>query len=151
MTNKAFPVSEGAARAALTFIPSDDRDLWWRMGMALKSEFGEGGFDLFHDWSERGASYDAKAVKSTWLSFKPGGKVTIGTLIAEAKRGGFNPKDFAPAAPLSSADKERIHKGREERDRVAAVELATKQAAAADDAAQVWAGASEAGNSPYLV
>jgi len=150
MTNKAFPVSEGAARAALTFIPSDDRDLWWRMGMALKSEFGEGGFDLFHDWSERGASYDAKAVKSTWLSFKPGGKVTIGTLIAEAKRGGFNPKDFAPAVPLSAADMERIRKERLMRDMAAADELARKHEAAAVEASQDWAAASETGASPYL-
>ncbi|WP_295990447.1 DUF927 domain-containing protein [Rugamonas sp.] len=150
MSNKAFPVSVQVARAALTFIPSDDRDVWWRMGMALKSEFGEEGFDLFLDWSERGASFDAKAVKSTWGSFKLGGKVTIGTLIAEAKRGGFNPKDFAPAVPPTDAERARIRNEREERDRVATDELATKQSAAAVDAAQVWAGASEAGDSPYL-
>src|SRR5471030_219791 len=119
-SSNAYPVSVDAARAALTFIPSNDRDLWWRIGMALKSEFGEGGYDLFNDWSESGASFDAKAVKSTWLSFKPGGKVTIGTLIAEAKKGGFNPKDFAPAVPLSAADMERIRKERLMRDMAAA-------------------------------
>src|SRR5471030_465519 len=150
MSNKAFPVSVEVARAALACIPSDDRDVWWRMGMALKSEFVEDGFDLFHDWSERGASFDGKAVKSTWLSFKTGGKVTIGTLIAEAKRGGFNPKDFAPAAPLTDADRARIRKEREERDRAAADELAKKQEAAAVEAAQVWSDASETGESPYL-
>src|SRR5471032_1218838 len=150
-SNNAYPVSVDAARAALTFIPSNYRDLWWRIGMALKSEFGEGGYDLFNNWSESGVSFDAKAVKSTWLSFKPGGKVTIGTLIAEAKRSGFNPKQYAAAAPLSGADKARIRQERNERDRVAAAELVTKQEAAAVEAAQVWAGASEAGNSPYLV
>src|SRR5471030_441577 len=143
MSNKAFPVSVEVARAALACIPSDDRDVWWRMGMALKSEFGEDGFDLFHDWSERGASFDGKAVKSTWLSFKTGGKVTIGTLIAEAKRGGFNPKDFAPAVPLSAADMERISKERLMRDMAAADELARKHEAAAVEASQDWAAASE--------
>jgi putative DNA primase/helicase len=150
MSSNAFPVSVDAARAALGFIPSDDRDVWWRMGMALKSEFGEGGFDLFHDWSERGASFDAKAVKSTWSSFKPGGKVTIGTLIAEAKRGGFNPKDFAPAAPLSAVDKARIRKEREARNKAVADDLAKKQEAAAIEAGQAWASAVEEGTSPYL-
>src|SRR5471032_3251956 len=149
-SNNAYPVSVDAARAALTFIPANDRDLWWRIGMALKSEFGEGGYDLFNDWSESGASFDAKAVKSTWLSFKPGGKVTIGTLIAEAKKSGFNPKQYAAAAPLSGADKARIRQERDERDRVVAAELVTKQEAAAVEAAQVWAGASETGDSPYL-
>ena len=29
-------------REALHFIPASDRDTWLRMGMAVKSEFGEG-------------------------------------------------------------------------------------------------------------
>src|SRR5471032_666570 len=149
-SNNAYQVSVDAARAALTFIPANDRDLWWRIGMALKSEFGEGGYDLFNDWSESGASFDAKAVKSTWLSFKPGGKVTIGTLIAEAKKSGFNPKQYAAAVPLSGADKARIRQERDERDRTAADEQATKHETAAAEAAQVWADASETGESPYL-
>ncbi|KQV84963.1 hypothetical protein ASD15_07450 [Massilia sp. Root351] len=150
MSDKAFPVSVDAARAALGFIPSDDREVWWRIGMALKSEFGEGGFDLFQNWSERGASFDAKAVKSTWNSFKPGGRVTIGTLILEAKRGGFDPKEFAPAVPLSAADKVRIRKEREARDDAAAKDLAKKHEAAAVEAGQAWASAAEVGASPYL-
>lgn len=52
MSKRAFPVSVDAARAALAVIPRDDRDVWWRMGMALKSEFGEDGLQLFQDWSE---------------------------------------------------------------------------------------------------
>lgn len=29
---------------ALSFLPSDERNTWVRIGMALKSEFGENGF-----------------------------------------------------------------------------------------------------------
>lgn len=145
------PVTLDAARAALAFIAADDRDLWLRIGMALKSEFGDSGLELFETWSEGAASFDAKAVKSVWKSFKPGGAVTIGTLIAEAKAHGFNPKDYAPAVPLSAADKARIKLERTERDNAAAAELAAKQATASDEAAQTWAAAADAGASAYLV
>jgi putative DNA primase/helicase len=145
------PVTMDAARAALSFIPANDRDKWWRIGMALKSEFGDGGWDLFETWSEGGSNFDIKAAKSTWKSCKPGGGVTIATLIGEAKAGGFNPKDYAPAVPLSAADKARIKQERTERDNAAATELASNQAAAADEAAHAWAAAADSGTSSYLV
>jgi putative DNA primase/helicase len=143
------PVTMDAARAALVLIPADDRDLWLRMGMALKSEFGDGGFELFETWSESSASFDAKAVKSVWKSFKAGA-VTIATLIAEAKKYGFNPKQYAPAVPLSAADKARIRQERTERDEAAAAEKARKQAAASDEAVKKWAAAADSGASAYL-
>jgi putative DNA primase/helicase len=145
------PLSTEAIRAALTFISADDRDVWIRVGMALKSEFGEAGFEMFDVWSQRSETYDAKAVKSSWKSFKAGGGVTIATLIAEAKAGGFDPKQFTPAAPLADADRERIKCEQIERDRAAAAEIATKQAAAATEAAKILTGSSESGESPYLV
>jgi putative DNA primase/helicase len=38
-------------RETLSFIPADcDRDLWVRMGMAIKSELGEAGFDPWDAW-----------------------------------------------------------------------------------------------------
>lgn len=145
------PVTMDAARAALSFISSTDRDTWWRIGMALKSEFGDGGWELFEAWSEGAPNFDAKAAKSVWKGIHPGGPVTIATLIGEAKAGGFNPRDYAPAVPLSAADKARIKQERAERDDAAALERANKQAAAAEVAAQEWAAASESGKSAYLV
>lgn len=150
MTGHLNQVSVDAVRAALTFIPAADRDVWVRIGMALKSELGEAGFELFETWSESAASFDAKAVKSVWKSFKPGGAVTIATLIAEAKAHGFNPKQYAPAVPLSAADKARIKQERTERDNAAAADLAAKQNTVADDAAIEWAAAADAGTSLYL-
>lgn len=144
-------MSNDAIRAALGFIPADDRDLWLRIGMALKSELGEDGITLFEAWSESGASFDAKAVKATWKSFKPGGAVTMATLVGEAKQRGFNPKQYAPAVPLSSSDKARLKQERAARDAVAVAELAAKQAAAADEAQVMWGAASPSGESAYLV
>ncbi|WP_244101400.1 PriCT-2 domain-containing protein, partial [Burkholderia ambifaria] len=34
-------------RAALSHVPADDRDTWVQMGMAIKAEFGEAGFDFW--------------------------------------------------------------------------------------------------------
>jgi putative DNA primase/helicase len=144
-------MSNDAIRAALGFVPADDRDLWLRIGMALKSELGEEGLALFEAWSEGGASFDAKAVKATWKSFKPGGAVTMATLVGEAKQRGFDPRQFAPAAPLSGADKARLKRERAERDALAAADLAAKQASAAAEAQGTWEAASASGESAYLV
>lgn len=137
-------------RAALTFIPADDRDLWWRIGMALKSELGDEGLTLFLEWSEKGASFDAKAAKATWKGFKPGGAVTVATLIWEAKERGFDPKQFAPAAPVSPADKARIKKERAAMDKAAADEAAALHAKASAEAVRLWSAASTVGTSAYL-
>ncbi|WP_161993309.1 DUF927 domain-containing protein, partial [Lacisediminimonas profundi] len=143
--------STEAIRAALTFIPADERDLWWRIGMALKSELGGDGFEMFDTWSQSAPNYDAKAAKSSWKSFKPGGGLTIATLLAEAKQRGFDPKRYAPAVPLSKADRERISRERVERERAGAEEVAKNQKAAAKEAEKIWATASESGGAPYLV
>jgi putative DNA primase/helicase len=145
------PVNEDGIRAALTFIPAEDRELWLRIGMALKSELGESGFDMFETWSHTAENFDAKAVKSTWKSFKAGGGITIATLIAEAKQYGFDPKRYVPAAPLSAAELERQKQERMERERHDAAEAATKQEDAAREAANIWGAASETGESPYLI
>lgn len=151
MTNKAYPVSQAVAWAALTMIPADDRDVWVRMGMALKSEFGEDGYQMFHDWSERGVGFDAKTAKSTWMSFKLGGRITIGSLIAVAKRHGFNPKDHAAAVPVSVEDRDKARRERDARDRAAEQSIQQGHAAAAAQARIDWDAAHVEGHAPYLV
>lgn len=53
-------------RNALSYVPSHDRAIWLNMGMALKSEIGEAGFDLFDEWSSQDSSYNQKAAKAVW-------------------------------------------------------------------------------------
>jgi len=64
---------EGAAmnthdsiRSALAHVPAHDRDTWLRMGMAVKSELGDGGFDLWDEWSQQDASYRAADARAVW-------------------------------------------------------------------------------------
>lgn len=143
-------LSDEGIRAALAFIAADDRERWLRVGMALKSELGTAGFDMFDSWSRGAANFNAKAVKSAWKSFKPGGGITIATLIGEAMQGGFDPKQYVPAVPLSDIDRARIKRERLDHDRAATAVIAKKQAEAASEAVKIWANTSMAGKSPYL-
>ena len=42
---KNFSTSLGQVEHALTFIDATDRDTWIKCGMAIKSEFGDSGFN----------------------------------------------------------------------------------------------------------
>lgn len=144
------PASIEMIRAALQFVDPVDTDDWIMAGMALKSEFGEAGFDLFSSWSENAKNYDAKAVKSRWKSFKSGGAIKIGTLIYKAQQNKFDPKQYLPAVPPTKAELEKIKAERAEAERAAAVELGQLQAAAAEKAKTDWARATVDGASAYL-
>lgn len=62
------------AREILDALPVDvwceDRGGWRDVGMALKHEFGDGGFDLWCDFSKQSAKYDEREQRSQWKSFK---------------------------------------------------------------------------------
>ena len=140
-------------RAALSHIPPNlPRDEWARVGMAIKSEFpDETGYDLFFYWSQPADNFNAKACRDAWKSFKSGGAVTIGTLLHLAKSHGFEiPKDgqrAAPPTPEALAERQRQQDQAREREQA---ETRQRHEAAAHEAANQWASASDAGQSPYL-
>ena len=76
-------------REALPFIDASDRETWLRMGMAIKSELADTGFDLWEAWSLQAESFNTKDARDEWKSIRAGGKVTIGTLFYEAKANGW--------------------------------------------------------------
>lgn len=76
-------------REALPFIPADDRDIWIRVGMALKRELGDGGLDIWLEWSQQSPSFILSHALAAWKSFRADGKVTIGTLLFEARKHGY--------------------------------------------------------------
>lgn len=86
-------------RDALSFLEPDSHDYRVRMGMAVKSELGEAGFDLWDAWCQRTESHSAKEATATWKSIRAGGKVRIGTLFREAKAHGW--QDAGARAPLT--------------------------------------------------
>lgn len=74
---------------ALGFIPSGDRDVWVRVAMAVKSELGEAGFDVWDAWSRTATNYVERDALDVWKSIDEAGPVTIATLFAEAKANGY--------------------------------------------------------------
>lgn len=73
---------------ALAHIPADDRDLWVRMGMALKT-LGDAANELWHEWSSKSSKYDALDAELTWSSFQPD-RTSYDAIYSEARRRGWN-------------------------------------------------------------
>lgn len=143
------PLSAGDLRSALLAISPDlDREAWLRVGMALHSELpGDDGLALFDEWSRGGRTYAARDVRDVWRSFKPG-RITVGTLIAEAKRHGWRPS--GQATPQELAERERLRKEAMQRRETDEALFRAKADETARKAAALWAEASETGSSPYL-
>ena len=136
-------------REALHFVPASDRETWVRMGMAIKSELGDAGFDLWEAWSQQDESFDAKAARDVWKSIRGNGKVTIGTLFHEAKAHGWRDDGTYPApTPEALAERQRVAAERAAQEDA---DTARERADAAKKAAALWkaAGAAKADH-PYL-
>lgn len=83
-------------QTALSYIDYEDRELWYTMGMAVKSELGESGKQLWLDWSSNGSTFKLKDALAQWKSINAIGNIRIGTLIHEAKKYGFKLEKDAP-------------------------------------------------------
>lgn len=143
---------EGRIRAALHFIPADlPRDEWARIGAGLKHEFGDGGFDLFDEWSRGSENYDPAAARSTWRSLSADGGVTIGTVFHVAKQYGFD----TGSARTATVDSDGLERRRAEHEQRAAKEAGEREAKARNAATlafDVWGEATTAcADHPYLM
>lgn len=73
----------------LAVIPADDRDTWWKVGAAIKNEWGDDGFDIWDEWSRTDAAkYKAQDQQRQWRSFKED-QITLGTIVHFAKENGW--------------------------------------------------------------
>jgi hypothetical protein len=74
--------------SALGVIPSEDRDIWLRVGMALH---GQGLRELWDSWSRQSEKFDPDDQDYTWNHFRserPSG-VTLGSIFYEARTRGW--------------------------------------------------------------
>jgi putative DNA primase/helicase len=78
---------------ALSFVPANEREVWLKMAMAIKSGMGELGFDAWDEWSRQDATYNARDALRTWKSIRPDGKITLGTLFHEARTNGWQDRE----------------------------------------------------------
>jgi putative DNA primase/helicase len=97
-------------RSALQFMRADDRDLWQRMGHALKT-LGDVGRGLFMDWSATSDKFDPLADAKTWESFRPN-RTGYKAIFTEAQRRGWvNPvqrQSQNDAKQAKQSDKESV-------------------------------------------
>ncbi|MCO6525504.1 LPD7 domain-containing protein [Snodgrassella sp.] len=136
-------------RSALTYLDAHSREMWVKIGSALKDELGEQGFDIWDNWSQTSDNYNARAAKSVWKSLKRG-NIHISSLFYEAKNAGYKPtKPYTPP----SAEEVARRKAEAEQRRLAEAEATRKaQSKAEKSAQQIWAKNKPASAShPYLV
>lgn len=97
----------------LGFIDSNcSREDWIKIGMALRDEFGDAACSLWHEWSSRAAGrYKQADAQAAWRSFTGSG-VGIGTLIYEAKRGGYEAETKKAIIPIAKKKNAEIKRGR---------------------------------------
>ncbi len=94
------PLTISELRSALLHMRSDDRELWVRIGHALKT-LGDVGRGLWLDWSATSALFDPKADAKTWDGFKPT-RTGHPAVFAEAqKQGWVNPASKAASLPTT--------------------------------------------------
>ena len=123
-------------KAALSYIPAHDRDVWCKIGMAVKSELGEEGFPLWSDWSATADTYKPTDARAVWKSFKPSGPVTIASLFGLAKEHGYRPEH--PARPIDPAEMLRRAQARQEMERSERENTEASHREAARKAADLW-------------
>lgn len=144
-------------RDALSCVPPEvDRETWVRLAMAIKSELGADGFDLWDAWSQQAKGYSEADAKDTWRSIKAGGRVTVGTLFGIAKDHGYRFPDADGVQTSGQPDPEAIaaaerlaEKKRQQREAEAA-EYRRRADEGSASARTLWDKASEQGDSPYL-
>ena len=138
------PTSAADISAALQYISPDmDRDNWVRIGMAIQSELGDAGFDLFDTWSSSGETYQPAEMRSAWKSFKPGGNsqgtATIATVFKIAQDNGYkhqkSDQPYQPPPPQKPAETE--------------AEAAQKRQQSRDKAKAFWDKGKPATKHPY--
>lgn len=134
--------------SAIAFVPAIDRELWVEIGMAVKSELGEAGRDLWDAWSQQAESYRPESAKAVWRSIKDAGKVTVATLYHHAKAHGW--RDDGTRQRLSARQIAERRQAAVDRAAAADREEAIEHRKASARAAALIKRC-EIGNHPYLV
>ncbi|MBU1117327.1 MAG: bifunctional DNA primase/polymerase, partial [Bacteroidetes bacterium] len=75
-------------KSALEAMPADDYTRWVEVGMALKAELGEEGFNPWDSWSQKSDKYNQSEMRGKWDSFRGTG-IAAGTLFHYAAEAGW--------------------------------------------------------------
>jgi predicted ATP-dependent serine protease len=78
---------------ALGFINSDDRDLWVKLGLALKG-LEDDGYDLWIQWSKKSSKFDQSDADRVWESFQPS-EISYKSIFNEASKFGWTTQNLS--------------------------------------------------------
>jgi len=86
---REFEGTQSDILEALRFIDPSERDVWWRVGCAIKDALGEDGFDLWDAWSagqfsddDAPPGYAEDTQRFQWGTIKPSADTAEGTRAA---------------------------------------------------------------------
>jgi Bifunctional DNA primase/polymerase, N-terminal/Primase C terminal 2 (PriCT-2) len=82
---------DGRIADALAHISSDDRETWVQVGQAIHHHYGGLGFEIWDQWSQTSAKYNAADTVRVWDSFGKRSGITIRTMFHHAIAGGWEP------------------------------------------------------------
>jgi phage/plasmid-associated DNA primase len=63
----------------------DDYNNWIEIGMIIKNEIGDEGFDIWYKWSEKSEKFNSSEIFKKWTSFNYNGSLGIGSLMRYLK------------------------------------------------------------------
>ena len=103
------PVEQARLESALAAIPSKSYEIWFQVGMALRTldwERSDGtdvGFELFDAWSQGTPDkYSLAGCEAKWRSFGRRAGITLGTIFHLAREHGWN--GGAPGSKLNGVN-----------------------------------------------
>lgn len=105
-------------RAALNYLPADDRATWVNVGMALKSTSAPNAYGLWTEWSQGSDKYNAQAQAKAWAGFKPE-RVHVESIFEWATKNGW----VNPASKMATQFSEAAQRAIEDANSTAVVEI----------------------------
>jgi len=78
------PDPELKIRVALSVIPSDDYEIWYRVGAAICDVLGEGGYAVFDEWSRDSSKYEPRECERKWRDCAKMRSIGAGTIFRYA-------------------------------------------------------------------
>jgi len=96
--NQFLPIidNQDNIKTVLSYIPPEDYQEWISIGMIIKKEYPDNGFDIWDEWSRKSNKYDPFIMHSKWDSFKGDG-LSIGSLNKIANHYGYQGKIDLPS------------------------------------------------------
>lgn len=136
----------------LKYIDPNNINIWTEVGTAIKSEFGDSGFDLWDQWLQKESNYNARISRNNWDYFKAE-DIDPTILLNLAREGGYAPTNTADTYTVQSPlnIKGAIghlakRKAQEQKFKEKELRQETKK-----ESNNIWLNAQEVGIHPYLL